>query len=281
MCLLDLEDAVAPAAKGAARLGAVDAIRNRSWGDKVVGVRVNSWRTEWTYSDLIAVVGGAGERLDEVVLPKVEDPAEVVAVDLLLSQVERAHGLVPGRIGLEAQIESAAGLSHVGAICASSSRLVAVVFGPADFAASMGLPGPGPSGPGRGRARDWLVHALLRMAVAGRTAGLQVIDGPYFQLHDPEGLQDSAEQAAGCGCDGKWAVHPEQLPFINGSFTPDQACYDRADALVHIYEKAAREQGLGALALNGEMVDEATRKVAARTLKRGAQAGMAPTPPAN
>jgi len=275
MCLLDLEDAVAPAAKETARASAAEAVRNLDWGEKVVGVRVNGWATEWTYRDVIGVVAGSGGRLDEIVLPKVESPGEVQAIDLLISQVEKAEGLKPGRIGLEVQVESAGGLSNVAVICASSPRLVAVVFGPADFAASMGI-SSAQGAPRRGETGgDCSTYALVQIAVAARTADLQVIDGPHFKLHDPEGLQDSCRRSAGCGYDGKWAVHPEQLELINSSYTPDQAAFDQASALVDIYERTAGDQRLGALAHHGEMVDEASRKVAVRTIKRGNQAGMA------
>ena len=128
------------------------------------------------------------------------------------------------------------------------------------------------------RGLEWATFALLQIAVAARSVNVQVIDGPHFRLHDPEGLQDSCRRSAGFGYDGKWAVHPEQLPVINASYTPDQASFDKATALVDLYGLAAADHGLGALAYNGEMVDEASRKVAIRTIKRGLQAGMARTP---
>jgi citrate lyase subunit beta/citryl-CoA lyase len=274
MCLLDLEDSVAPAQKEAARSRAAQAVRALDWGDRVVGVRINGWETAWTYSDVIGVVAQAGGRLDEVVLPKVQSPAEVEAIDLLLSQIERAEGLRPGRIGLEAQIESAAGLSNVVAICASSPRLVAVVFGPADFAASMGISSAGTTHRLGEAGLDWYEHALFQIAVAARSANLQVIDGPHFKLHDLDGLAESCRRSADCGYDGKWAVHPEQLQLINSSYTPDQATFDQASALADIYQRTIGDDGTGALAHHGEMVDEASRKVAVRTVKRGIQAGM-------
>jgi citrate lyase subunit beta/citryl-CoA lyase len=175
-----------------------------------------------------------------------------------------------GTTGLEIQIESAQGLSNAAAICKSSPRLVAAIFGPADFAASMGISSVGAA---------WLAYPIFQIAVAARAAGLQVIDGPYFKLHDPDGLAESCARSASCGYDGKWAVHPEQLPEINRSYSPDQASFDTASAIVDIYEKAIREQA-GAVAYDGEMVDEATRKVAARTVARGVQAGMVRSPQA-
>ncbi len=280
MCLLDLEDAVAPTEKQTARERATQAVRSLDWGTKVVGVRVNGWATPWTYSDVIGVVAGAGDRLDEIVLPKVEGPGEVEAIDLLISQVEKAQGLTPGRIGLEVQIESALGLSRAAEICASSPRLVAVVFGPADFAASMGISWPPITAGREGAGAYWSTYALVEVAVAGRAADLQVIDGPYFKLDDPEGLEESCRVSASCGYDGKWAVHPGQLELVNNAYTPGQAAFDQACALVEMYETSVGDRRLGAVAHQGEMVDQAVRRVALRTIKRGSQAGLSRTPSA-
>jgi citrate lyase subunit beta/citryl-CoA lyase len=140
MVFLDLEDAVAPKEKESSRARVANAIRTQDWGDKVLCVRVNDWSTKWTAFDIIEVVGGAGARLDEIMLPKVETAAQIVATDLLLRQVEIANGLPVGHIGIEAQIETARGLINVEEICAASPRLETIIFGPADFAASMEMP---------------------------------------------------------------------------------------------------------------------------------------------
>jgi citrate lyase subunit beta / citryl-CoA lyase len=273
MCMLDLEDSVASNEKEAARKKVVEAIRSSDWGDKIVGVRVNSWGTEWTYGDLIEVACGAGERLDEVVLPKTESPADVHAADRLLTQVEKAAGLKPGRIGLQAQIESARALSNVAAICAASTRLVGVIFGPADFAASMGIPAIG--GVGNHRQHSvWLDHALVEIAVAARAAGLQVIDGPYFKLGDLDGLSASCELSAGLGYDGKWAIHPDQLQAINEAYTPAQELFDRAWDLIEAYSATTEDQRAGSTVHEGEMIDEASRSMAAQLVKRGERAGL-------
>src|SRR6266550_2035661 len=140
MVFMDLEDSVAPLEKESARAQVVDALKNQDWGEKVLCVRVNAWDTKWTYGDVIEVVGRAGERLEEVMLPKVQSAAEVVALDLLLTQVEINAGLPRGHIGIEAQIETTRGLINVEEICAASPRLETIIFGPADFAASMEMP---------------------------------------------------------------------------------------------------------------------------------------------
>ncbi|MGH9102755.1 MAG: HpcH/HpaI aldolase/citrate lyase family protein, partial [Acidimicrobiales bacterium] len=178
MTFLDLEDSVAPSEKEASRARVAQAVRELDWGERVVCVRVNGWDTRWTYGDVIEVVGAAGSRLDEVMLPKVSTPAQVVALDLVLSQVEANVGLPRGHVGIEAQIESTLGLINVEAICAASSRLEAVVFGPADFAASMEMPVLTggvelPDYPG-----DHFHYAFSKILMAGRANGLQVIDGP-------------------------------------------------------------------------------------------------------
>jgi citrate lyase subunit beta/citryl-CoA lyase len=140
MVFLDLEDSVAPKEKEGARAVVADAIKNGSWGDKVVCVRVNDWSTKWTTFDIIEVVTKAGDRLDEIMLPKVESAAQVVAADMILRQCEIAAGLPIGHIGIEAQIETARGLINVEEICAASPRMETIIFGPADFAASMEMP---------------------------------------------------------------------------------------------------------------------------------------------
>ena len=161
MFFLDLEDAVAPLEKEAARAKVVAAVGDQDWGDAVVCVRVNAWDTKWTYGDVIEVVGQAGPRLDEIMLPKVQNAAEVVALDLLLTQVEINSGLPAGHIGIEAQIETARGLINVEEICAASPRLETVILGPVDFSASIGdaLPVRGVADPGiPGRLLPLRVH---------------------------------------------------------------------------------------------------------------------------
>src|ERR1700730_3494622 len=190
MTFLDLEDAVAPLEKESARPKVVDAIKKLLLDDLVLCVRVNAWDTEWTYGDVIEVVGNAGERLDEIMLPKVQSAAEVVALDLLLTQVEKKSGLPLGHIGIEAQIETAWGLINVDQICAASPRLETIIFGPADFAASIEMPVLTggieiPEYPG-----DHFNYVFSRILMAGRANGLQVIDGPFLKAKDMEGLSD-------------------------------------------------------------------------------------------
>ena len=274
MTFLDLEDSVAPSEKVAARKKVVDAIKSTAWDERVLCVRVNGWDTEWTYGDVIEVVGGAGERLDEVMLPKVQSAAEVVALDLLLSQVEKNCGLPARHVGIEAQIETTRGLIHVEEICAASPRLEAIVFGPADFAASMEMPvltgGVAvPEYPG-----DHFHYVLSKILMAGRANGLQVIDGPYLYVRDLDGLRELSQRTRLLGYDGKWALTPDQVAVLNEVYSPTQEQFDRAWGVLEAYRRATEEERTGAVMLGEEMIDEASRKIAQKFVARGQRAGL-------
>jgi citrate lyase subunit beta/citryl-CoA lyase len=281
MVFLDLEDAVAPLEKEGARAKAVDAIKNLHWGDKVLCVRINSWDTKWTVFDVIEVVGNAGPRLDEVMLPKVDTAAQVVALDLLLNQVEIRAGLAPGHIGIEAQIETARGLINVEEICAASPRLETVILGPVDFSASMGMPSLAGGLAIAEYPGDYFHYVFMKMLMAGRANGLQVIDGPYVKIQDLDGFREYSRRTQILGYDGKWAIHPSQVPILNEMFAPSQAQFDRARAVVDAYKEATdggQGDRRGAVMFGDEMIDEASRKVAARVVALGERAGLTPTP---
>lgn len=276
MALCDLEDSVAPSEKEQARAQVVGAIRGQDWGDRVLCVRVNDWGTRWTYGDVIEVVGGAGTRLDEVMLPKVETAEEVVALDLVLSQVERNSGMPVGHVGIEVQIETARGLLHVEQICAASPRLEAVVFGPADFAASMEMPVLTGGVELPGYPGDHFHYAFSKILTAGRANGLSVIDGPYLRIRDLDGLRRYCERTALLGFDGKWAIHPDQVAVINEAYSPTEERFDQALAVLGAYEAATAEEGRGAVRLGDEMIDEASAKMARKIKRRGERAGLSP-----
>lgn len=275
MVFLDLEDSVAPLEKEAARQKVVDAIRGNDWGDKVLCVRINAWDTQWTAYDVIEVVGQAGERLEEVMLPKVQAAAEVVALDLLLNQVEIAAGLPAGHIGIEAQIETTRGLINVEEICAASPRLETIIFGPADFAASMEMPVLTggvqiPEYPG-----DHFHYVFSKILMAGRAHGLQVIDGPFLKIRDQDAFRDYCQRTRTLGYDGKWALHPDQVTILNELFSPTQEQFDRAWDILEAYEKATTEgDRKGAVMFGDEMIDEASRKMATKFVTRGERAGL-------
>jgi citrate lyase subunit beta/citryl-CoA lyase len=277
---LDLEDAVAPDAKDEARRNVVAAARAGGWTAATLGVRVNDWSTPWTHRDVIDVVTGAGDRIDTIVLPKAESAHHVAALDLLLSQVEAAVGLERGRIGLEVQIESARGLLAAGDIAAASTRTQALVFGPADFMASINMRslvvGEQPDGYHRGDAYH---HALMTILVAARAHDLQAIDGPYLRVRDVDGFRRSARRTAALGYDGKWVLHPDQVDVGNEVFTPAQSDYDHAEDILDAYALATSEAGgrRGAVMIGDEMIDEASRKMALVIATRGRAAGLVRT----
>lgn len=282
--MLDLEDSVPLDEKVAARGRVVAAIDGVDWGDKVLSLRVNGLDTALTYRDLIDVLEACGPRLDLVMLPKVERVADVHAVDSLIGQIEQAKGRAR-RLGLELLIESAIGLANVDAIAAACGRTEALHFGPGDFAASMqigitsiGAPHPdygvlaAPEGGGR---RDFYPgdvwhYATSRLVVAARANGLRVIDGPYADFGDPEGLAAAARRAAAQGFDGKWTIHPSQIGPVNTAFTPRNEDLDRAHRIVDAMTQAERS-GRAAVALDGRMVDIASVRQAEALL---AKAGM-------
>ena len=279
MTFLDLEDSVAPIEKEAARARVVDAIKNLDWGDRVLCVRVNAWDSKWTAYDVLDVVGNAGDRLDEVMLPKVQSAAEVVALDLLLAQVEAHAGLPIGHVGIEAQIETTRGLINVEEICAASPRLEAIIFGPADFAASMEMPVLTggvqiPEYPG-----DHFHYVFSKILMAGRANGLQVIDGPYLYVRDPDGFRDYCNRTKILGYDGKWALHPDQVTILNEVFSPTQEQFDKAWAILDAYRDATEGQRMGAVMFGEEMIDEASRKMATKFVVRGERAGLRRTEP--
>jgi len=274
MSFLDLEDSVAPIEKVAARAKVVEAIRKQEWDDRVLCVRVNAWDTEWTVGDVIEVVSGSGERLDEVMLPKVQRAAEVVALDLLLTQVEKTSGLPVGHIGIEAQIETVRGLINVEEICEASDRLETIIFGPADFAASMEMPVLTggvqiPEYPG-----DHFHYVFSKILMAGRANGLQVIDGPVLKVRELDALRDFAQRTRVLGYDGKWALTPDQVGVLNEVYSPTQEQFDRAWEILDAYQRATEDDRRGAVMFGDEMIDEASRKMAVKFVTRGERAGL-------
>jgi len=276
---LDLEDAVAPLAKAKARQAVVEALTGGDWTGKTRAVRVNDWTTHWTYRDVITVVEGAGDRLDCVMLPKVADAGQVGALDLLLTQIEKAVGLEVGRIGIEAQIENAAGLVNVDEIAAASPRLETIIFGPADFMASINMRSLVVGEQPPGYPADAYHYVLMRILVAARARGLQAIDGPYLQVRNAAGFREVAGRAAALGFDGKWVLHPDQIAAANEIFSPAQEDYDHAELILDAYDWSVSVSGgaRGAAMLGDEMIDEASRKMALVIAAKGRAAGLART----
>ncbi len=268
---LDLEDAVAPPVKEASRTKIIEALSaDEGWKAPTVTYRVNDWSTPWTTMDVMEVVGGAGARVDCIVLPKVTSADQVKALDLVVTQAEHAAGLPIGRIGFELQIEEARGLLHVAEIAAASPRTETLVYGPGDFMASMGMKTLNVGSQPPGYVGDAFHHVQMTILVAARAHGLLAIDGPFVGIRDLGGFRTSANSSAALGYDGKWVLHPDQVAAGNEIFTPLDADVERARRIVEAYRHATAEAGgaVGAIVVDDEMVDGAGLAVARSTLAK-------------
>jgi citrate lyase subunit beta / citryl-CoA lyase len=263
--IIDLEDSVAPEGKEEARATAVAAVREGDWEGRSVAVRMNPLAGAWGADDVVALVEGAGPSLSCLVVPKVESAAELELVDGLVSEREAGSGRERA-LGLQALVETAAGLVHVGEIVGASARLESLIVGYADLAASLG----------RSTSTDYpgdRWHFVREtVLVAARAAGLQAVDGPHLDIRDLEGLAVEAERARALGFDGKWALHPSQIDPVNRAFTPSGEELKRATSILEAL--AAAEAGRGALMLDGEMIDEASAKLAHVIVARAHAAGL-------
>jgi citrate lyase subunit beta/citryl-CoA lyase len=263
---LDLEDAVAPGSKAAARKDIVRSVRELDWRGRPTVFRANALDTPYFYGDLIEVVEQAGESLDAVIIPKVNRPEDLYAVSILLSQLELAMELETGKIKLEAQIESAEGLINVESIARVTDRLEALHFGPGDFAASVSMPQTS-----IGVMDEWdeaypghrFHYAMQRIIIAARGADLRVLDGPVADYRDEEGLRRSCLLARSLGFDGKWCIHPAQIQIVNEVFSPTEKEVEWAKKVVAAYEEAS---AAGSVSVDGQMVDAASIKLARNTL---------------
>ncbi len=277
---LDLEDSVSPLVKEQARANVIAALCEGGFGDRVVSVRINAMDTQWSADDLTQVIEQAGDKVDCILVPKMQTAAQLQQVDERIAQLEAARGLAIGSIGIEAQIEDALGLVNVEHIASASERLESLVFGPADFMASINMKslvvGQQPAGYTEGDAYH---YPLMRMLVAGRAFGKQVIDGPYLGIKDLEGLRVAAQRSAALGFDGKWVLHPDQIDIVNEIFSPEQSDFDHAELILDAYEFHTSSTGgaRGAVMLGDEMIDEASRKMALVISSKGRAAGMVRT----
>jgi citrate lyase subunit beta/citryl-CoA lyase len=272
---VDLEDACAPSEKVPARKLVVDALNSLDFGDKLRVVRINGVATPFCYGDVIDLVSGAGANLDNLLVPKIDDASHVHFIDHLLSGLEAELGL-DRPIGLELLIETAAGATNIKEIAAACpARTEALHFGPGDYAVDLGVPRfelgmIDPEYPGH--QWHWVMSAVVAHA---RAAGLQAVDGPYVDFHDPVGYRESARRAKLLGFDGKWCIHPAQIEWANAEFTPSQELFDDAQRLLAAYADATAA-GQGAAVHDGKMIDEATRKLAELLVNRGLAAGLHP-----
>jgi citrate lyase subunit beta/citryl-CoA lyase len=276
---LDLEDAVSPLEKEAARGTVVQALRTHDYSGKTRVVRINGVTTQWCLNDILEVVSGAGHQLDCVMVPKVEDAATVHFVDHVLTQLETQHA-ISHRIGIEAQIESPAGVINLKEIATASDRVETLIFGPGDYAASVGVAqlvigSVDPDYPG-----DQWHYALSAIVTTARAFGLQAIDGPYTDIKNTGEYRRLCHRARLVGFDGKWVLHPAQVEIANEVFTPTQEQFDAASRLLDAYHHATTVERKGAVMHEGQMIDEASRKIAEAVVARGEAAGMGGRVPA-
>ena len=281
---LDLEDAVAPDDKEQARKNIIKALNEIDWGSKTMSVRINGLDTHYMYRDVVDIIEQAGERLDLIMIPKAGTAADIYAVDMLVTQAEAAVKRKK-RIGFEMIIETALGMANVDAIAKASPRNESLHFGVADYAAStkarttvIGGPNemygvltdPDAKGERQYHWGDMWHYAVARMVVAARATGLRPIDGPFGDFSDPEGFRAQARRAAVLGCEGKWAIHPSQIELANEENSPSKAEVDKAKRILKAM-KQAQQEGKGAVALDGRLIDIASIKQAEVLVKKARQ----------
>ena len=267
--IFDLEDALAVSQKEAGRQTVIEALRTLDFGGKIRTFRVNNVQTRFCYRDLIEVVEAVGGALDGVVAPKVNGPEDVLFIDRLLSQIEEQVGLPSGHITIEALIESAKGVLHAEQIAKATPRMGGLVFGIVDFAGDIGAQETG------AEQFFYYHYAKAKTIVAARAAGITCVDGVTLAIRDLEACRRDAEMAARMGFDGKWAIHPSQVPVINAAFTPSADEIARARRILDAYAQADTEQGVGALVIDDEMVDAATLRLEWKKLAIARKAGLA------
>jgi citrate lyase beta subunit len=274
--MLDMEDSVPLDAKEAARSQIVDSLRSLARGGKTVSVRINGLDTSFGYRDILAVVEKAGQLVDTIVVPKVNHPGDIHFVSRLLDGIEMHKGHQT-RIGIEASIESAQGLENVSETARASGRLRTLVFGIADYSASVGARLVSVSGHGEKEEEIYPGHRwhfpLSRIVMAAKANGLLAIDAPYGNFKDREGLERSAAMAAALGFDGKWVIHPGQIETVNTVFAPSAEDIARVEKVIAAHKEAVKH-GRGAVAIDGRMVDNATIRLARQLWQTARHLGL-------
>lgn len=271
---LDLEDAVAPAAKVPARAQIVQALNTLDWGASVRCVRINDLDTHYAYEDIIEVVEGAGANLDTILVPKVKSACDVRFVERLLTQIEGKLGLTR-KIGIEVLIEEAEAIMRVEEIAGASERLEALVFGMGDYSASQGIDPRAVSGD-TGYPGDIWHYARYKVIVAARSFGIDAVDGPFVNFRDGDYFRTECRRAKQLGAVGKWAIHPSQVSIAQEVFSPTQDEVDKAYKAVSAY-RDAQAQGLGAIQVDGQMVDVATVRLVQGVIDQAEAIGMKPS----
>jgi citrate lyase subunit beta/citryl-CoA lyase len=266
---LDLEDAVAPDAKAAARGMVVDALNNLDWKPKTLCYRINDVETKYCFEDIIEVVTGAGDKLDTIMLTKAKSAHDIMFVHLLLDQLEKKLGLKK-RIGIECLIEEVEGMMNVDEIAASSDRLECLVFGMGDYSASQGMDLRG-IGSASSYPPDLWHYPRYRMAC--RANGIDPVDGPYANFGNPEGYRVECGRCKVLGMVGKWAIHPSQVELAQEVFSPTAEAVANARKQKAAYEEAMA-RGIGAITVDGVMVDVASVRILQNIIDQADLIGM-------
>ena len=256
--ILDLEDAVAPAAKATARTLVAGTLA-RSGAGACLWVRVNPAASGMLEVDLDAVVGPG---LAGIVVPKADTPEQVGAIDAALAALERTRGLPRDSVALIPTIESAAGMGAIEAIAAASSRTHCLGIGAGDLSLDLGLDWPPPEG----ALSATIVAAKVELVFASRRAGLGAPhDGVFPNFRAPDTLRAEAAQARSLGFAGKHAIHPAQLDVIHAVFTPSEEDLAAARAVVEAFERGLA-RGVGGVHIDGRFIDQPVAERARRVL---------------
>jgi citrate lyase subunit beta/citryl-CoA lyase len=272
---IDLEDAVAPEEKEASRANVVRAYRELDFGNKLRMFRMNGLDTHFAYRDLVEIVEAAGDRIDLIVIPKVNRPEDVYVVETLLGQIE-SYKQFSRPIGIEALIETALGCVNIREIAACSERLEGFVYGPGDYAASVRMP---MESIGELDENDRIYpghrwhHVMHSIVSAARAYNKRAIDGPFAGIKNTEGLIQACKIGRAMGFDGKWCIHPGQIETVNQTFVPSDKEIGWARIVLDEYEAALRE-GRGAISVKGKMIDVASLRMCRAIVERAQLAGL-------
>ncbi len=264
--IFDLEDSLAPGEKQAARGDLIAAVRDHDWGETNLSYRINATHTRWWYEDLIEPLTAVGSDLSQVVVPKVRNEEDVHAVATLVDSIETNAGLERNSIDLSVQIETAAGMNTAIEIATASDRLTALIFGPADYAASVGAIKGAAEYPGH-----YWHYPLSRVAHAAGGADLLAIGGPYPTANDPQGFREACTYERALGYDGKMVIHPQQVPTANDVFSPTKTEAQRAKQIVQQYQTTDPDD---VISIDGRVIDKETYRMAQRILSKAEEAGV-------
>ena len=277
---IDLEDAVAPPDKDQAKKNIIEALNNLDFGTKTISIRINGLDTTYCYRDVIDVMENSGERLDLIMIPKVGVPEDCYAIDMLVTQIENKINRKK-KIGFELIVETSMGITNLDKIITGSKRIESLHFGYADYAASVRMRTTNIGGPNKdyviltddldgNRLTHWndLWHyPVSKMTTIGRAHGLRIIDGPFGDFSDPDGFKAHARRTAILGCEGKWAIHPNQVDLANEVFTLPESEVEKAENILKAM-KIAQKTGSGAATLNGKLIDAASIRQAEQIIKQ-------------